>query len=50
MNEIKLKNNNGEILASSCEVAEHFEKRHDHVLRDIKFLEKDVLNFGEMFC
>ena len=39
-----------QIVVSSKEVAEHFEKRHDHVLRDIENLaKKDVLNFGEMF-
>ncbi len=38
MNEIKLRNNNGEILASSREVAEHFEKRHKNVLQSIKNL------------
>lgn len=34
---------------TSLEVAEVFEKRHDHVLRDIENLKKDVPNFGEMF-
>lgn len=30
-------------------VAEHFGKRHDHILRDLSELQKDVPNFGEMF-
>lgn len=34
---------------TSLEVAEVFEKRHDHVLRDIENLKKDVPNFGQMF-
>ncbi|MCH5185887.1 MAG: Rha family transcriptional regulator [Oscillospiraceae bacterium] len=41
---------NEEILTTtSREVAEHFQKRHDNVLRDIESLKKDVLNFEEMF-
>ncbi len=36
-------------VTTSLQVAESFEKRHDHVLRDIENLEKDVPNFGEMF-
>lgn len=36
-------------VTSSLNVAENFEKRHDHVLRDIDGAEKDVPNFGEMF-
>lgn len=36
-------------VTSSLQVAENFEKRHDHVLRDIDGVEKDVPNFGEMF-
>lgn len=39
-----------QIVVSSKEVAEHFEKRHDHVLRDIEnLMQKDSPNFGEMF-
>lgn len=48
-NEIILKNQEGQILASSLEIAEHFEKRHDHTLRDIEKFQKDIPNFGEMF-
>lgn len=40
---------NDEILVSSKEIANNFSKRHDHVLRDIENIEKDVPNFGEMF-
>lgn len=36
-------------VVSSLDVAETFEKRHDHVLRDIEKLKKDIPNFGEMF-
>lgn len=40
---------NGQAAASSRDIAEHFGKRHDHVLRDIEALGKDLPNFGEMF-
>lgn len=40
MNEIILQNNNGQILASSRDVAEKFGKEHDKVCRDIKKLLK----------
>lgn len=40
---------NDEILVNSKEIANNFSKRHDHVLRDIENIEKDVPNFGEMF-
>lgn len=40
---------NDEILVCSKEIANNFSKRHDHVLRDIENIEKDVPNFGEMF-
>lgn len=36
-------------VTTSLQVAENFEKRHDHILRDIDGIEKDVPNFGEMF-
>ena len=36
-------------VVSSLDVAETFEKRHDHVMRDIENLKKDIPNFGEMF-
>ena len=36
-------------VVTSPDVAETFEKRHDHTIRDIEELKKDVPNFGEMF-
>ena len=48
MNEL-LTITNGQPAASSRDIAEHFAKRHDNVLRDIETLKKDVLNFEEMF-
>ena len=49
MNEIILSEKNGQVLASSREVAEKFGKAHDKVKRSIKSFEKDVAIFGEMF-
>lgn len=40
---------NNEVVVSSRQIAENFNKRHDHVLRDITTMEKDLPNFGEMF-
>lgn len=40
---------NGQPAASSRDIAEHFGKRHDNVLRDVETLKKDLLNFEEMF-
>ena len=37
------------VVTNSLIVAEKFGKRHDHILRDIEKLEKDLPNFGEMF-
>lgn len=39
----------GKAITNSIIVHEYFKKRHDHVLRDIEKLEKDLPNFGEMF-
>ena len=36
-------------VVTSLDVADTFEKRHDHVLRDVEKLKKDIPNFGEMF-
>lgn len=47
--DIVLQVENGEPVVSSREVAERFEKRHDHVIRAVDLLKKDVPNFGEMF-
>lgn len=43
--------NNGQLVVSSRQVAEHFGKRHDHILRDIEafFDVGDVPKIGEMF-
>lgn len=49
MTDIILSTQNGEPVASSRQIAENFEKRHDHVIRDIDTIKKDVPNFGEMF-
>lgn len=49
MNEIVLSTKSGEPVASSRQIAENFEKRHDHVMRDIDAIKKDIPNFGEMF-
>ena len=49
MNEIILKEENGQVLASSREVAEKFGKEHSKVKRSILALKEDVANFGEMF-
>lgn len=49
MREIVLSMQSGEPVAFSRQIAEDFEKRHDHVMRDIDAIKKDVPNFGEMF-
>lgn len=49
MREIVLSMQSGEPVASSRQIAENFEKRHDHVMRDIDAIKKDIPNFGEMF-
>ena len=49
MREIVLSMQSGEPVASSRQIADNFEKRHDHVMRDIDAMKKDVPNFGEMF-
>ena len=38
-----------QVVTSSTSVATDFGKQHGHVLRDIRNLQKDVSNFGEMF-
>jgi len=48
MNELILMRDKNAVTTSLI-VAEVFRKRHDHVLRDVSGLEKDVPNFGEMF-
>lgn len=49
MSDIILSMQSGEPVASSRQIAENFEKNHNHVLRDIDSLKKDVSNFGQMF-
>lgn len=49
MNDIALFNQGGKILASSRDVSEKFNKRHDHILRDIESFQKDIPNFGDIF-
>ena len=39
---------NKQAVTTSLQVAETFEKRHDHLLRDIENLKEDIPNFGEM--
>ena len=41
--------NNGRVVVSSRQVAENFDKRHDHILRTISDLAKDLPKIGEMF-
>ena len=36
-------------VTTSLQIAENFEKKHQHVLRDIDALKQDVSNFGQMF-
>jgi anti-repressor protein len=48
MNEL-VKIENDRMITTSKIIAETFGKRHDHVLRDIDNIRKDVPNFGEMF-
>lgn len=38
MNEIVINNSNGTLTVSSIQVAQDFEKRHDHITRDIENL------------
>jgi anti-repressor protein len=48
--EVALTSKDGQVFATSLDVAKVFEKRHDNILRDIQALiEKDLLNFEKMF-
>lgn len=40
---------NEQALTTSLKIAEHFEKRHDHILRNIEAQYGDLPEFGEMF-
>ena len=42
MSDITLRNENGQILASSREVADRFSKNHKEVLRSIKNISKEI--------
>ena len=44
---INIENRDGQLVVSSREVAANFEKRHDHILRDIDNLIEGLPNFGE---
>ena len=46
---IHVQMNGDRLVTDSLNVATVFAKQHAHVLRDIRALEKDVSNFGEMF-
>lgn len=48
MNElIKIKND--QLVVSSRQISDNFEKEHRHILRSIDSLKEDVPNFGQMF-
>lgn len=49
MTDIIISTQDGEPVVSSRQIAESFDKRHDHVIRDIDNLKRGVPNFGEMF-
>ena len=45
-----IKVQNGKLVVSSREVAENFEKRHDHILRDLDDIKSGVTqNWGDLF-
>ena len=46
---IDVRMNKEQIITDSRNISATFGKRHDHILRDIDSLKKDVPNFGEMF-
>lgn len=52
-NLINIKNQEGQLIVSSREIAENFEKRHDHVIRDIEnkmqSLRTSPQNWGHLF-
>ena len=47
MNDLITISTNGQPVASSRDIAEHFEKRHDHVIRDIEELLKGLPKSGD---
>lgn len=46
---VDVKIDNDQMVTTSKNMAAVFSKRHDHILRDIEELKKDLPNFGEMF-
>lgn len=48
MNELVIMKNR-QAVTTSLQVSVNFKKRHDHILRDVDAMKKDVPNFGEMF-
>lgn len=46
-NVVEVKNN--QAVTDSIQVSKTFQKRHDHIIRDIEKLKKDVPNFGDIF-
>lgn len=48
MNELVIMHDQ-QAVTTSLKVADVFGKRHDHIMRDINNLKKDLPNFGEMF-
>lgn len=49
---INVENHEGEMVVTSREVAENFEKRHDHVIRDIEIIISNIgspQNWGHLF-
>jgi|WetSurMetagenome_2_1015567.scaffolds.fasta_scaffold11204_9 anti-repressor protein len=49
MKDLVFTGENDQALTDSLLIAEKFGKNHQHVLRDIDSLKKDVSNFGQMF-
>ena len=47
MNDIILSMQNGEPVVSSRQIAESFEKRHDHVMRDIEDIMRGLPKNGD---
>lgn len=50
MSDIILSAQNGQAVVSSLDIAEKFEKRHDHVMRDIEDIMKGLPKMGTPPC
>lgn len=48
MNDLVIMKNKAAVT-TSLQIADSFNKKHQHVLRDIDQLKEDVSNFGQMF-